>query len=122
MIRRGNIFTGYESLNGSTWTQVGTDTVTMASSVYIGLCVTSHNDGVLCTADFNNVSFLTYEGFNEAKPSSDGASVDVPIPAGTTLGDLLIAAVATDGDTQGSISAPVGQGWTLLTSVRITVR
>jgi len=29
-------------------------------------------------------------------------------------GDLLIAAVATDGDTSASIAAPVGQGWTLI--------
>jgi type II secretory pathway pseudopilin PulG len=114
LIRRGNTLTGYESPNGAVWTQVGSDTVTMASSVYIGLCVTSHNDGALCTADFNNVSFLTYDGFNEAKRSSDGASIDVPIPAGTTQGGLLIAAVATDEDTSGSIAAPVGQGWALI--------
>jgi hypothetical protein len=28
----------------------------MGSSVYLGLAVTSHNDGVLCGATFDNVS------------------------------------------------------------------
>jgi hypothetical protein len=113
LTRRGNTLVGYESPNGSTWTQVGSDTVTMASSVYIGLAVTSHNDGVLCTADINNVSFLTYEGFNAAKAGSDTTSLTISTPA-SNAGDLLIAAVATDGDTSGSIIPPVGQGWTLI--------
>ena len=39
----------------------------MATNAYIGLAVTSHSDGALCTANFDNISFLTYEGFSEAK-------------------------------------------------------
>jgi hypothetical protein len=110
LTRRGNTLTGYESSNGSAWTQVGTDTVSMTSSVYIGLCVTSHNDGALCTANFDNVSFLTYEDFNSTKASSDSnTSVAIPTPA-TNTGDLLIAAVATDGST--TIS-PLS-GWTAI--------
>jgi type II secretory pathway pseudopilin PulG len=114
LTRRGNTLTGYESQDGAAWNPVGSDTVSMVSSVYIGLCVTSHNDGALCTADFNNVSFLTYEGLNGYKDSSDLASLAVPIPAGTSQGDLLIAAVATDEDTSGSIIPPAGQGWTMI--------
>jgi hypothetical protein len=114
LVRRGNTFIGYESPNGSAWTQVGTDTVSMAGSIYIGLCVTSHNDGALCTAVFNNISFLTYEDFNEAKAGTDTTSVAISTPSSTAVGDLLIAAVATDGDTSASIAAPVGQGWTLI--------
>jgi hypothetical protein len=111
LVRRGNTFTGYESPNGSAWTQVGTDTVSMASSIYIGLCVTSHNDGALCTAVFNNISFLTYEDFNEAKAASDTTSLTISTPT-TNTGDLLIAAVATDGDTSAFLSPPAG--WTAI--------
>jgi len=60
---------------------------------------------------YNN---LKYRGFGEAKASSDTTSLAVPIPTSTSSGDLLIAAVATDGDTSSSIAAPVGQGWTLI--------
>ena len=54
--RAGNVFTGYTSANGTTWTQIGQQTIPMTVNVYIGLAVTSHNDGVLCTATFQNVT------------------------------------------------------------------
>jgi len=54
--RSGNTFTGYKSSNGSTWTQVGSASVSMASDVYVGLAVCSNNDGVLCTAEFDNIT------------------------------------------------------------------
>jgi regulation of enolase protein 1 (concanavalin A-like superfamily) len=53
--RTGNTFTCYCSSNGSTWTQTSSQTITMATNVYIGLCVTSHDDGTVCTATFDNV-------------------------------------------------------------------
>ena len=115
LIRNGNTLTGYESANGSAWTLVGSDTVSMVTDVYVGLAVTSHNDGVVCTAVIDNVSFsvITYETFNEAKAGSDTTSIIISTPS-TNTGDLLIAAVATDGDTSGNLAAPVGQGWTLI--------
>jgi type II secretory pathway pseudopilin PulG len=111
--RVGNTLTGYESPNGSTWTQVGTDTVSMASNIYIGLCVTSHNDGVLCSAAFDNVSYyvVTYETYTKNKDPSDAASLVISRPV-VNIGDLLIAAVATDEDTSTSIAAP--GGWTFI--------
>ena len=57
LVRRGDTFTGYIFLNGQ-WQQQGqTATVPMTDPVYIGLAVTSHLDGVLCTAVFDNVVF-----------------------------------------------------------------
>ena len=56
MVRSGNTFTAYKSSDGTNWTQVGSETIGMATSVYVGLAVTSHNDGTLCTATFDNVS------------------------------------------------------------------
>jgi type II secretory pathway pseudopilin PulG len=115
LTRVGNNLTSYESSNGSIWTQVGTDTVSMATDVYIGLCVTSHNDGILCTAAFDNISISevtwSYNTFNEAKGSADVTSLAVSRPT-VTAGNLLIAAVATDGDTSSTITAP--SGWTLI--------
>jgi hypothetical protein len=35
---------------------IGSQTITMGSNVYIGLAVTSHNDGTLCTAVFDNIT------------------------------------------------------------------
>ncbi|MFO8006366.1 MAG: PA14 domain-containing protein, partial [Candidatus Brocadiia bacterium] len=59
LTRSGDTFTGYESSDGSSWTQVGSVTISMATDVYIGLPVTSHSDGVLCTAEIDNVTVTT---------------------------------------------------------------
>ncbi len=56
IIRTGNTIAGYYSLNGSNWTQQSTVDIAMPQNVYIGLCLTSHSGGVLCTAQFDNVS------------------------------------------------------------------
>jgi hypothetical protein len=59
IIRQGSNFTGYVSPNGTTWTQQSQTTIEMTEDVYIGLCVTAHDDyetGLLCTAVFDNVS------------------------------------------------------------------
>lgn len=58
-------------------------------------------------------NILRYRDFNEAKAGSDTTSVTISTPA-TNTGDLLIAAVATDGDTSVSLAAPSDQGWTLI--------
>ncbi len=56
-----NTFTAYKSSDTAiypetvTWTQVGTVTVTMASSVSIGLAQSSHISGTLGTSTFDNV-------------------------------------------------------------------
>ena len=55
LTRSGSLVTSYVSANGTAWTQVGTTTVTMSSSVSAGLAVTSHNNATLGTATFDNV-------------------------------------------------------------------
>ena len=46
----------YASLTNGNWTLVGSQTIGMGQTVYVGLAVTSHNDGVLGQAVFDNVS------------------------------------------------------------------
>jgi large repetitive protein len=55
--RTGNVFSAYRSADGSTWTQIGTSTtVTMGTNIYIGLAVTSHLSGTLCTSTLSDVN------------------------------------------------------------------
>jgi alpha-tubulin suppressor-like RCC1 family protein len=56
LVRSGNSFTGYVSPDGVSWTAVGTDTVVMANSVFVGLIVSSHNDPQLNTATLDGVA------------------------------------------------------------------
>ena len=57
LVRAGDLFTSYRSSDGVTWTSIGSETIAMNTDVYMGLAVTSHADGTLCTATFDNVSF-----------------------------------------------------------------
>jgi hypothetical protein len=80
LVRSGNTFISSVSSDGSSWTQVGTDTITMASSVYIGLAVTAHNYGTLNTSTFDQVSVTASSGALVAHatsaPTIDGNSTD----------------------------------------------
>jgi len=55
VVRNGNTFAGYLSTNGLSWKPIDSDTISMSASVHIGLAVTSHNDGTICTATFKDV-------------------------------------------------------------------
>jgi uncharacterized protein (TIGR03382 family) len=54
--RVGNVFTGSVSSDGATWTVIGTETIPMAATVYIGIAVTSHDATVTTTASADSVS------------------------------------------------------------------
>jgi hypothetical protein len=56
LVRSGNTFTAYESGDGTNWTLVGSDTISMASTVYVGLAVTSHSTSASATCTFDSVS------------------------------------------------------------------
>ena len=61
LTRTGETFTAEHSADGTAWTSVGpdaaasSDTISMASSVLVGLCLTSHNVNATTTAEFSNV-------------------------------------------------------------------
>jgi regulation of enolase protein 1 (concanavalin A-like superfamily) len=55
--RTGNVFKAERSPDGKTWTaQDTTQTISMPASVYIGLCVSSHNTAATTTAEFSGVA------------------------------------------------------------------
>ena len=57
LVRSGNSFTGYKSLDGVYWNQVGaSQTITMAQSVYVGLATSSGSTGVVYTGTIDNFS------------------------------------------------------------------
>lgn len=53
--RVGNRFTGYVSLDGVEWFSTGFTDITMESTAYVGMALTSHNNSVLNTSTFTNV-------------------------------------------------------------------
>lgn len=57
LVRTNDTFTAFISADGANWIQSGATTVAMNANVYVGLAVCSHNDGVVCQAQFENVTF-----------------------------------------------------------------
>jgi hypothetical protein len=62
LVRSGTTVTGFASVDGITYTQIGTTTITMTDPVYIGLVVSSANTAALCTGTMSNVSITTTGG------------------------------------------------------------
>ena len=56
IVRTGNSLGGFHSADGVNWTLQGTATITMGSSVYIGLAASSKNTAELGTVTFTNVT------------------------------------------------------------------
>jgi regulation of enolase protein 1 (concanavalin A-like superfamily) len=56
LVRTGDVVTAYKSPDGATWTPAGSTTVTMATSCYIGLAVSSGSDTILNSSQFSNLT------------------------------------------------------------------
>ena len=56
LVRRGSTFSAYQSSTGTSWSLMGSQTISMASTVYVGLAVTSHNISTRATATFTNAT------------------------------------------------------------------
>jgi hypothetical protein len=56
LVRAGDRLTGYESVDGSNWTEIGSTTLKLPETVYVGLVASSHLKDKLCAATFDKVS------------------------------------------------------------------
>ncbi len=103
----GGSFRGYYSSNGSTWIPMEWNplNISMDTSVYVGLALTSHNNDETCEATFSNVTITGVVGpqwtnqdvgiaSNDAEPmyvvvsnsSGEPVVVDYDDPAATQIG------------------------------------
>jgi len=99
LVRQGDTFTSYRSPDGSTWTQINTDVVTMPGTVYVGLSVSAHNDsGPLCTAVFQDVSVSYAE---PATTLTRAGNAD-----GNTADDFVAATTQSKGTQNPGLSVP----------------
>lgn len=94
LVRQGNVFSGFVSPNGSTWTLRNSATIAMPATIHVGLAVTSHMDGTLATAVFDNVSLVL--------PTPDTTDPTIPqnlagTPVSTSRIDLTWAASTDTG-------------------------
>jgi RHS repeat-associated protein len=119
LTRSGTTFTAYLSLDGVYWTQVGTQTISMATNVYIGMAVSSS----YVTAAFDNVSLGSGTPYpvptvSAVSPTSAAVGYTITISGsafGTSQGTSVVyfngvqaAAIASWSDTQIVATVPSG--------------
>ena len=101
LVREGNLFTAYHSTDGTTWTLVGTDTIAMASTVYVGLAVTSVKSAGDMTATFTNVTARALTPGTNQPPT---VSLTSPAPGATFTAPATITLNAAASDTDGTVA------------------
>lgn len=82
------------------------------TSITAGTPGVSSHTALAMASSSSSSGKVVFEGFSEAKQSSNTKSLTINTPAGTSEGDLLIAALTTDSSE--TLSAPGGEGWNLL--------
>jgi cellulose 1,4-beta-cellobiosidase len=90
-----------------TWTQQGTTIISMTSTVYVGLALTSHNSSSLCTATFDNV---TVPGW----PTPPAAPTGLTATAGDSSVALSWSASATATNYYVKLSLTSGSGYAIV--------
>jgi fibronectin type 3 domain-containing protein/regulation of enolase protein 1 (concanavalin A-like superfamily) len=113
LVRSGTTFMGYRSPDGTNWTQQGSATISMASTVYIGMALTSHNSSSLCTATFDNV---TAPGW----PLSPGTPGSLTATAGNAQVTLTWPAVSGASSYNLKSATNNGGPYSVLTNVTTT--
>ena len=101
LVREGNLFSAYRSTDGTSWSLVGSDTISMASTVYVGVALTSHNTAARATATFTNVTARTPTAGTNQPPT---VSITGPATGATFTEPATINVTATASDTDGSIT------------------
>ncbi|MBN2474802.1 MAG: tandem-95 repeat protein [Pirellulales bacterium] len=97
--RNGQTFTAEQSEDGGVWTLVEAVDINMASSIYVGLALTSHDNTELNTATFDAV---TVQAAGNTAPLALRDSVEV-----REDGETAVAVLANDSDGDGDSLAVV---------------
>jgi regulation of enolase protein 1 (concanavalin A-like superfamily) len=117
IVRSGNSLTAYYSSNGTTWTRMGTRTVTMPTRVYVGLAVTSHKTSGAARGVFTNVAVTGTTTTSQVLTSLSTAASEPAVTAASISSQGTDAAAPSTKTTMGDYD---GDGKTDLATYRAT--
>jgi|GEM_PF-1570898 len=89
--RVGNLFNGSISTDGTTWTSVGSASVSMANSILIGFAVCSRDATALDTSTFNQVSVTAAS----TAPTISTQPASQTVPQGSSATFTVVSSVST---------------------------
>jgi len=85
--RRRGMIRSWVSADGDTWDQYGSTEVPMGTSVYVGLCVSSHEENKVRSYTFNDVSYRGLGKASNPNPADGAELTDQPVPLSWTAGE-----------------------------------
>ena len=92
-MRSGNTITGYESSDGNTWIEDGSETIAFTNTtIYVGLEVDADNNSALNTSTFDNVALLV--GGNSVPTVAHAAAAATNPVTGTSVALSVLGADA----------------------------
>jgi hypothetical protein len=95
LVRTGDLFEAYRSANGSSWTRIGSDTIAMGETVYVGLAVTSHNTTSATTAVLDGLRITAVTSPTNRPPA---VSVTAPANGATVTAPTTVTITASASD------------------------
>jgi len=130
LVRAGSTLTVYQSVDGSTWTLIDSQTINFTGNVYIGLAVTAHNNSALNTSTFSNVTvtattttspglngeYFDNQDFTNLVTTRRDATVNFNWGTGTPAGTALTSPDTFSVRWTGRVTAPVTGSYTFTTS------
>ena len=99
LTRTGDLITAYRSLDGASWTVIGSDSFPMADAVYVGIAVTSRNVAATATAIVTNL-VLTQSQANQPPT----ATLTAPANGATFTAPASIGLTANAADADGTVA------------------
>ena len=84
------------SSNGTSWTTIGTDTIALGATAYIGLAVTSHNIALATSAQLSSVTATVVGALPSPQQSQDIGSPAVAGSATFSQGTYTVTAAGSD--------------------------
>jgi hypothetical protein len=104
LVRTGSVLTGSISVDGLSWTQVGSAFISLSANVYVGLAVSAGTNTLTTTATFDQVSVTTTGIYgDQAIAAGSGAAgnfvVDTEFTQNSGGTDTVSSAIDTSGVT-----------------------
>jgi regulation of enolase protein 1 (concanavalin A-like superfamily) len=83
LVRAGTSLTAYSATDGATWKSIGSATIALGATAYVGLAVTSHNASASTTAVFSQTSMVTPSATTSLPAPQKDADIGAPALAGS---------------------------------------